>query len=1201
MRWKREFKIDELQSAFSPLASQWLLERERILRDRAANILSSRDAIDRLASSFSSAITTAMHNAVGTVPARNDHTAKPNSPFHFRSSRYDRLVRRCQTAGRRWQRAKSAADSQITAMLEREYRSLCQERKAMAAQLLEASRARYFKRIEEEAKGDARRFWHEHGRLFRSNSAVSYEARRLPQAVLGPGGRRELITAPEEVLERWRATFEAVSASEPPTAPHATEFMREVSESLRLPFERLPECARSEALISLERAVSPDEVKSAIKRMRRNAASGADSIPSWFFKDGGARVVECVTHLLNDVLSCGEWPSDWLLGWIIPIYKKGVRADTGNYRGITLLPALDKLCRSVLNHRLSAAIESSHLLSDYQVGFRAHRGTMDHLITLNELITAHNEQKQPLYMGFLDVAKAYDHTWRDGLWWRLRRIGVTDRLLRVWRSSYKHVSRAVLIDDELTDTFECRAGVAQGAIDSPTLYDVFVDELASTLIRLGFGVTLGAGEPVPLLMYADDVVLLASFPDQLQRMLDAVTVFAERWQFSYNIEKSAVVVAAHRRSQAKISARSHDWRLAGKTLPVLDQYKYLGVEVGTVGAGRWRSVILRAIAATKGRGLRLLWSHGNRYGLYPALQMRLWHATCRPLLEYGCALWGTQLSKDLYKSLDRLQTKHAKSVLGLDDVLFTPNAFVNAELGLCSISSRRDELTLRVFGSIMSQDPAHSLVARVVRHRLAQARASDSQSACASQSWVQLIRPVFKRYKLDGAWITGDVGDVGKWRQTCHKAVRGELKKEWPKLAAKRSSLALYRTLKQLPYPEPYLDRSTKNREGRRLKVLLRAGVLGLMNTIGDRLRVEASSEVRQCWMCRARGMSPAPKEDALHFVVGCPALAHLREQMFECIIPALRKKSDDLFRWFSSCTPEECLSFVVGGDMHSCRAPPRPARARAPSASAAAARARSDPALARNSELYKAMRDPAVGLAVDRAFQNFLLRAWRLRDVLCGGRWALEFHPKAAEAVARVRKARCKLDPNTAILSHLPMSLVLPPLPSAPASEPPRAAVSTRSADRVGGPSEFDSDSENESDDDDDEEDDSGEQLSPSANDGGSACGGGASERTVPSASVTAAPAPASAPAPAPAPERRRLPVFEALAHSSSARAPVACASDSDGESQSKPPLLVFYAIAHINRRRVSIGVCSDSRVHKRGRSVRSRTGASRPLQRGA
>jgi hypothetical protein len=224
--------------------------------------------------------------------------------------------------------------------------------------------------------------------------------------------------------------------------------------------------------------------------------------------------------------------------------------------------------------------------------------------------------------------------------------------------------------------------------------------------------------------------------------------------------------------------------------------------------------------------------------------------------------------------------------------------------------------------------PAHSLVARVVRHRLAQARASDSQSASASQSWVQLIRSVFKRYKLDGAWITGDVGDVGKWRETCHKAVRGELKKEWPKLAAKRSSLALYRTLKQLPYPEPYLDRSTKNREGRRLKVLLRTGVLGLMNTIGDRLRVDASSEVRQCWMCRARGMSPAPKEDALHFVVGCPALAHLREQMFEGIIPALRKKSDDLFRWFSSCTPEECLSFVVGGDMHSCRAPPRPARA---------------------------------------------------------------------------------------------------------------------------------------------------------------------------------------------------------------------------------------------------------------------------------
>jgi len=1137
-RWKSKLDRDALTAAFNVCGAQWLQERERTMRDRASNTITTRAAIDRVAIAFSSAATAALHKAVGAVPDRDDRSSEPRSPFHFRSAQYDRLVKRCQTAGRRWQRSKRNADSEHTATYEHEYVTLRDERRAMASRLLAAAKDRYLKRIEEEAKVDPQRFWRAHGQVFRSNSFVSKEARRLPHSVFGPSGRGELITAPEEVLEQWRATFNAVSTPEPPTAQHAIDFEREVQESLRVSFDRLPESTRSAALTSLESTVTADEVAAAIKRMRRNAASGADSIPASFFKDGGPRVIECVTLLLNDVLSCGEWPCDWLLGWIVPIYKKGVKADTTNYRGITLLPALDKLCRSVLNHRLSTAIESSHLLSDYQVGFRARHGTMDHLITLNELITAHRECKQPLYLGFLDVAKAYDHTWRDGLWWRLRRIGVTDKLLRVWRSSYDHVRRAVLIDDQITDEFECGAGVAQGAIDSPTLYDVFVDELAATLLFRGFGVTLGAGERVPLLMYADDMVLLASTPEQLQRMLDVVSVFAERWQFSYNASKSAVVVAAHPTSTVKIDARSYVWRLAGQRLPVLDQYKYLGLEIGAVDEGRWNGVIDRIVRATKGRGQRLLWAHGNRYGLYPALQMRLWHATCRPLLEYGCALWGSQLSDKQCRRIDSLQTTYARSVLGLDDMSFVSDAFVNAELGLCSLSSRRDELTLRMFGSILSMSPAHSLVTRVVRHRLSQAVTSDDHTA--RKSWVQLIRPVFERYGLLDAWTTGDVGDVGEWRTKCHKVVRQRLKAEWPSTVAGHASLALYSTLKHHPYRESYLDRSTNNREGRRLKLLLRSGALALMNTIGDRLELAADSEVRQCWMCRSRDPSTAPIEDPHHFLMCCPALADLRIQLFDYVMLALRRESQVLLEWFTSAPHTDRLAFVAGGDMLAFR-PPAPLHSSHPPSPLS--RARTDPSSARERELYNAMTDSAVGTIVDRAFQNFLLRAWRRRDVLSGGRWVLEFEPKAAEAVARVNKAHCTLNPNTTDLSHLPLSLMPAPAPSSSSSSAPvMVSRHVRDSDRIGGPNEFVSESESENGDGDD--DSEREHASTSEDD---------------SASASASPNPdANAP-----PAHRRLPVLEALSR-----------GVSSGASKVKHPLLLFYAIAHIDRRRVSSGI---------------------------
>ena len=148
-----------------------------------------------------------------------------------------------------------------------------------------------------------------------------------------------------------------------------------------------------------------------------------------------------------------------------------------------------------------------------------------------------------------------------------------------------------------TDTFECEAGVAQGAVDSPTLYDVFIDQIAHDLIREGFGVSYGAsnGEVVPLLMYADDIVLLATTPEQLQRMLCVVERHSKQWQFTYNAAKCEVVVAARRQLMAKRRAADgeHKWSLNGHTLVVADAYTYLGIEFGVLGAGRWRDTVQR--------------------------------------------------------------------------------------------------------------------------------------------------------------------------------------------------------------------------------------------------------------------------------------------------------------------------------------------------------------------------------------------------------------------------------------------------------------------------------------------------------------------------------------------------------------------------------------------------------------------------------
>ena len=500
------------------------------------------------------------------------------------------------------------------------------------------------------------------------------------------------MSDPESVLERWREAFEEVSNAKPRAEgsvnaaddASARAFARHVNSSLRLPFSALPAAdrpAHTPPLTSLERVVAPEEVEGAIKRMRRNCAPGPDGVPSFWFKDGGEAVVDALTLLLNDVLQRGVWPTAWGYGVIVPLFKKGQRANPSDYRGITLLPLVDKVCRSVLRARLDACIGTHRLLSDFQAGFRAGHSTLDHLLTLNELACAHAERKQPLYMAFLDVAKAYDRTWRDGLWHRMRAIGVTDRVLRVWKSSYSHVRRAVRVNafdasegvPRATEWFACDAGVAQGAVDSPTLYDVFIDQIAHDLTRGGeggerFGVSYGTSELVPLLMYADDIVLLAATPDALQRMLQVVERHARQWQFTYNASKCEVVVAGRKQLKAKRNAaldHGHKWVLEGHALAVSESYTYLGVEFGVLGAGRWRALLDRMRRTCAFRARDLLWSTGNRYGLPTALQLRVWCAVCRPLLEYGCPLWSPDVSDDQCVQLEALQLQFARSALGL--------------------------------------------------------------------------------------------------------------------------------------------------------------------------------------------------------------------------------------------------------------------------------------------------------------------------------------------------------------------------------------------------------------------------------------------------------------------------------------------------------------------------------------------------------
>ena len=83
-----------------------------------------------------------------------------------------------------------------------------------------------------------------------------------------------------------------------------------------------------------------------------------------------------------------------------------------------------------------------------QAGFRVNRSCMDNVYTLNEIVQGWFREDKGTYAFFLDVQKAYDTVWRDGLWLKLSDMGVEGRMWRVIKKMYEASRSTALLEGE---------------------------------------------------------------------------------------------------------------------------------------------------------------------------------------------------------------------------------------------------------------------------------------------------------------------------------------------------------------------------------------------------------------------------------------------------------------------------------------------------------------------------------------------------------------------------------------------------------------------------------------------------------------------------------------------------------------------------------------------------------------------------------
>ena len=97
--------------------------------------------------------------------------------------------------------------------------------------------------------------------------------------------------------------------------------------------------------------------------------------------------IKILLNIFNSIWTSQTFPNEWKIAEVIPIRKPNKNPlQLNNYRPISLTSVLCKLLERVINARLQWILETRHLLSDCQCGFRAGRSTTDQMLFLQNSI-----------------------------------------------------------------------------------------------------------------------------------------------------------------------------------------------------------------------------------------------------------------------------------------------------------------------------------------------------------------------------------------------------------------------------------------------------------------------------------------------------------------------------------------------------------------------------------------------------------------------------------------------------------------------------------------------------------------------------------------------------------------------------------------------------------------------------------------------
>ncbi len=516
---------------------------------------------------------------------------------------------------------KDAFSSQLSSRTE-ENRNFYARKRNQVRWISRKSRRAYEQKIASEAKSNPKGFY----RYARSKMKVRVSVADLETT----DGR--MARTDEEKAETLNSFFGSV-------------FTRE--DTSRLPsFEDRP---YDEALEDV--AFSEEDVFKKLSKLKISKAAGPDGIYPRILNELSTELAAPLHIIFRKSVDLGNVPQAWKDGHVSPIFKKGSRSCTGNYRPVSLTAVACKLLESLIRDAVMDHLVANNLLSDCQHGFVSGRSCSTQLLACLDIWTQVLEDSQNLDAIYLDFQKAFDTVPHQRLLKKLSGYGIRGKVLEWIKAFLANRRQRVLVNGSASQWCPVLSGIPQGSVLGPMLFVAFINDLPECVHSM-------------VQMFADDTKLFRiikniSDSTELQEDLTNLQEWSDKWQLRFNAAKCKVMHIGRQNEKQQYKMGDKDQEVV-LTETVVE--KDLGVNVDNTLT--FSDHIQQA--ATKANNILGMIRRSYSYIDMQVLR-QLYTSLVRPILEYGNVVWFPLYKKDAL-SIEKVQRRATKMVPGLEDL-----------------------------------------------------------------------------------------------------------------------------------------------------------------------------------------------------------------------------------------------------------------------------------------------------------------------------------------------------------------------------------------------------------------------------------------------------------------------------------------------------------------------------------------------------